>query len=443
MTRRLLFAGCLFAFFHAFNVTQVAALSSGNDGEDLKYVVYVSRHGVRSPTAKISQYSLYSSAPWPTWEVPPGYLTQHGYGLMKLLGAFDRRLLAHDGLLSSDGCDGANDVTLYADSDQRTHETGKALAEGLFPGCSLPVLGLPEGTNDPLFHMKSGSIDSQDATLAVAAMAGRLGGNADNLADAYHKQIASLDEILSTCGTATITPHQRTPLLEIPANLTIGKSDHLAELHGPLNTSSTLVENLLLEYTEGMNISNVGWGRVDGSKLRSLMDLHTAAVDYTQRTPFIAKMQASNLLDHIHRSIEQAITQGSIDGAPGKPKDRALFLIGHDTNLTNIAGLLNLNWIIDGRRDDTPPGGALIFELWKERKTGNYSVRTYFTAQTLEQMRSAVPLTLEHPPERVPVFIPGCSKEDYSCTWPAFSQTIRQAVDLRYVKQDKRHPRRR
>ena len=33
--------------------------------------------------------------------------------------------------------------------------------------------------------------------------------------------------------------------------------------------------------------------------------------------------------------------------------DRALFLIGHDTNLSNIAGLLNLTWIFDGRRDDT------------------------------------------------------------------------------------------
>jgi len=433
MTRRLLFVAYLVVLFHAFDIAQAVPLPSGNSGEDLKYVVYVSRHGVRSPTAKISQYSLYSTAPWPTWDVPPGYLTKHGYGLMKLFGTYDRSLLAQDGLLSSDGCDDANDVTFYADSDQRTRETGKALAEGLFPGCSLPVLGLPEGTNDPLFHMKSES-KYPDAALTVAAMAGRIGGNSNNLADAYRKQITALDEILSTCGTATITPHPRLSLIEIPASLTLGKNDQLAELHGPLNTSSTLVENLLLEYTEGMDISNVGWGCVDGSKLRSLIDLHTAAVDYTQRTPFIAKMQASNLLDHIHRSIEQAVTQRRIEGTLGKPKDRALFLIGHDTNLTNIAGLLNLNWIIDGRRDDTPPGGALIFELWKERKTGNYSVRTYFTVQTLEQMRSAVPLTLDHPPERVPVFIPGCSKEDYSCTWLAFSQTIRQAVDLRYVK---------
>jgi 4-phytase/acid phosphatase len=434
MKRSFLFVACFFVSFPVFNIAQAAPSPSGNSGEELKYVVYVSRHGVRSPTAKISQYGLYSRAPWPTWDVPPGYLTKHGYGLMKLFGTYDRNQLTRDGLFSSQGCEDADHATLYADSDQRTRETGKALAEGLFPGCNLPVLGLSEGTNDPLFHLNSEAIGSKDAALAVAAMAGRIGDSPNNLTDAYRKQIASLDQILSSCGTSAATQQKRMSLLEIPASLTIGKSDHLAELHGPLNTSSTLAENLLLEYTEGMDSSNVGWGCVDGSKLRSLMDLHTAAVDFTQRTPFIAKMQASNLLAHIDRSIEQAVTQHPVDGAIGKPKDRALFLIGHDTNLTNIGGLLNLTWIIDGRRDDTPPGGALIFELWKEGKTGNYSVRTYFTVQTLEQMRSSAPLTLDHPPERVPVFIPGCSREDYSCTWPAFSQMLRQTIDLRYVK---------
>lgn len=51
-----------------------------------------------------------------------------------------------------------------------------------------------------------------------------------------------------------------------------------------------------------------------------------------------------------------------------------------------------MTWIVDGRRDDTPPGGALIIELWKNRKSEDYSVRLYYTAQTLEQMRSTATL---------------------------------------------------
>jgi 4-phytase/acid phosphatase len=87
-----------------------------------------------------------------------------------------------------------------------------------------------------------------------------------------------------------------------------------------------------------------------------------------------------------------------------------------------------MNWVIDGRRDDTPPGGALMFELWKDNVADKYSVRIFYIAQTLEQMREATPLTENNPPQRVPVFLPGCSKEDFSCRWPTFARTIEQAI---------------
>jgi 4-phytase/acid phosphatase len=401
----------------------------------VKFVVYLSRHGVRSPTGMPAQYNPYSLAPWPDWDVPPGYLTAHGYQLMKLFGAYDRVELAKEGLLSASGCTDASKVSFYADSDQRTRETGKALSEGLFPGCHTNVQFRPEGTNDPLFHFHptQAQLGVNTPTLATAAIAGRIGGDPANLMEAYRTQLETLDTILATCGTAASAQRKRVSLFDIPATLAPGSGGHVAELRGPLNTASTLVENLLLEYTQGMEASSVGWGCVDAPKLRLLMELHSAATDFTERTPVLAKIAASNVLTVIDKSIEQAVTRKAIPGIPGKPGDRALFLIGHDTNLTNVAGLLNLTWIADGRRDDTPPGGALIFELWRNRKTGQFSVRIYFTVQTLEQMRSSATLTLSNPPQRVPVFLPGCSKEDLSCPWPAFAQTIRQAIDVRYV----------
>jgi 4-phytase/acid phosphatase len=194
-----------------------------------------------------------------------------------------------------------------------------------------------------------------------------------------------------------------------------------------------MAENLLLEYTEGMDAANVGWGRVDLNKLRGLMQLHTASEDISGRTEYIARVQASNLMFHVLASMVQATEETSVPGALTKPGDRLLVLVGHDTNLANISGALHLNWLIDGRMDDTPPGGALVLEMWKERGSTAYFVRTYYTAQTLEQMRASSSLTLASPPAVAPVFIPSCGLPDGFCAWDAFQTAVRAGIDSKFV----------
>lgn len=414
---------CLLVLLATSALAQTPAKAPGKEDADLQFVIYLSRHGVRSPTGKAPQYNIYSSAPWPAWDVQPGYLTAHGARLMELFGAWDRSELASKGLFREQGCEDAAYVTVYADSDQRTQETGKSLAKGLFPGCNVHVQFLPEGTNDPLFHSLPDRGDVAAREVAAAALAGRVGGDPVNLVAANRPALAELDHILASCGTPVNA--RRTSLFDIPSTISPGSGDHLAEYKGPLSVASTLSENLLLEYTEGKQ--DVGWGCVDGARLRALINLHTSAVDVTQRTPAIARAQAANLLDHISRALTQAITQKPVAGAISRVSDRALFLVGHDTNLENIAGSLQLDWIADGRRDDTPPGSALVFELWKDRKTGTFSVKTYFTAQTLEQMRTTATLSPANPPARVPVFLPGCGRQDASCSWSAFEKTLKDA----------------
>jgi 4-phytase/acid phosphatase len=222
----------------------------------------------------------------------------------------------------------------------------------------------------------------------------------------------------------------------MPATLDRGKGDHLAELRGPLNTASTITENFLLEYTNGMPMDQVGWGRVDLPTLKRLMDLHSAASDLTRRTSYLATVQASNALAHILDTLQQAASGKEVPGALGKLGDRAVVLTGHDTNLTSIAGVLNLNWIIDGRRDDTPPGGALVFELRKRPESENYEVNIHYTAQTLEQMRNLTPLTLDAPPARANIFIPGCSTAgtNFPCHWKSFELALHSAIDPAFTQ---------
>jgi 4-phytase/acid phosphatase len=344
---------------------------------------------------------------------------------MQIFGAYDRLQLSGEGLLSVSGCEDATRVTFYADSDQRTRETGKALAAGLFPGCAPGVKGLPEGTLHALFHPLEAHTASVDPALAVAAISGRIGGNPNNPTEVYRAQLAELDRILGHCGDPATPTAKRQSILEIPARLTPGTEDHLADLRGPLSTASTLTESFLLEYTEDMDASNVGWGCVNSTNLGSLLELHTVTSEFSQRPKTIARAQASNLLHQVLLPLSQAAAGKPVVGAISRVNDRALFLIGHDTNIASIAGLLDLDWIADGRCDDTPPGGALVFELWRPAAGSEDFVRVYYTTQTLEQMRSAAVLTRENPPLRVPVFIPACSRADSSCSLLDFERALR------------------
>jgi 4-phytase/acid phosphatase len=188
----------------------------------------------------------------------------------------------------------------------------------------------------------------------------------------------ALEEVLLGCKTGVdcTAAAQHSSLFDIPSSIAPGTGDHLVDLRTPLSLASSMTENLLLEYAEGLDAANVGWGRVDLAKLRELLQLHEASEEIERRTPTIARIQSSNLLAHILDSMNQAVEAKLVAGALTKPGDRVLILVGHDTNLSNIAGALGLDWIVDGRRNDTPPGGALVFELWKIRGTNEYSVRT-------------------------------------------------------------------
>jgi len=415
-----------------------AQATNATAGDELKFVVVISRHGVRSPTGKADQLNNYSRQPWPAWGVPPGYLTAHGAQLMTLFGSYDRELLSAQGLLSPSGCGNATQIRIIADSDQRTRETGNALAAGLAPGCAIEVTALPEGTADPLFHPLAAGLGPPDKLLATAAVSGRIGANPQGIAEAYRPQFQALEDVLLACNAGHNCAAPATPapasLFDIPASLAPGKGDHLVDLRSPLGTASTMAEDLLLEYTEGMDAANVGWGRVDGHKLRELVQLHTASEDIVQRTPYIARAQSSNLLFHVLQSIKQALSEAPVPGALTHSADRLLIVVGHDTNLANIGGALGLSWLIDGRRDDTPPGGALVFELWKKHGSQVYLVRTFFTAQSLDQMRSASPLSTSSPPERVPVFMPACSRADNSCELEAFQQAMHAQIVSAFVK---------
>ena len=283
----------------------------------------------------------------------------------------------------------------------------------------------PEDEKDPLFS----GIGTPDPALSLSAVSARLGENPQRLLATYHAAIDTLQNILSGGRN---TPKK---LLEPPFEIGVSLSGKTLELTGPFSVGSTMSENLLLEYTNGFQGAELGWGRLTRQTLDKVLELHAFYADVMRRTAYLARARGSNLLAHVLLSMEQAETGKPVPGALGRPGDALLILSGHDTNLSNLSGMLGLSWKLPGYQpDDTPPGGALTFSLWHD-DAGDDSVTAQYIAQSLDQMRNAARLTLAAPPESQEVSIPGCQAEEVKlgCSWPGFQGALRKATDAAFV----------
>ncbi|GLQ97845.1 hypothetical protein GCM10007863_22650 [Dyella mobilis] len=154
----------------------------------------------------------------------------------------------------------------------------------------------------------------------------------------------------------------------------------------------------------------VAWGRITPAQVGQLLALHSIYSDTVLRTPFIARAYAGPLAEHIMATLQQAVSGKPTEQAIGGVQSKLVFLVGHDTNIETLAGLLNLHWLLDEpSADPTSTGDALVFELYGDAQNSQFMVRAYYVSQSMMQMRNTTPLDLDHPPAMAPIAIPGCS----------------------------------
>ena len=315
------------------------------------------RHGVRTSTWTNDRLAEYSLDPWPQWDVATGELTSQGRVRMKLLGAYDREYLTRVELIGNKGCDDANHFYFWSDTTPRDIESGQWLAAGLFPGCQVVIHAVPQGNSDPMFSPMS--LLKPDAELSAAALLGRVGGHPERLDATYRGQLEAMERVLLGCDPGKNCPPGKAPkqsLLEQTSAVRV-EPGRLAQLTGPLSAASTLAETFLMEYADGKKEQDLGWGRLDKAKVHELMFLQEAHNELTLRTPYFARANGSNLLSHMLRSMQQAVRGEKVEGALGKPGDRGLYLLGHDSDVSYLAGILGISWLLgDYAPNCRPPG---------------------------------------------------------------------------------------
>jgi 4-phytase/acid phosphatase len=388
-------------------IASTAAVASNPLTETTQLDVVLIRHGVRSPTKAADTYAAYALGEWPAWPVAPGILTPHGHDGMTAIGGRLRRLLRDDGVLAQD-CPAAASFVVIGDSTPRNRESAGALVDGMTPGCKGSFLAVDNGGNNALFHfMKEAGKATEDDDEGSTAPT------------PVPPALAELQTVLLGCTPATCaeTAAQKNK------KLLLDSPDHAAKA---MKLAGTLSENLMLAYAEGMPMTAVGFGRANVAVLGRLIALHNQQFAATKKAMPAAANAASNLVAHIVASLDAARGEKT-DVAPLSSSGHGVVvLVGHDTNLANVAGVLGLDWHDPANPDDYPPGGALVFSL--VHRGGTDIVRIRSLMPSMDALRTN---RFDDVPAR-PVRVLGCHKAG-ECTVAEFDALARKAIDVTHV----------
>jgi 4-phytase/acid phosphatase len=429
--------------------------------EQLKFVLIVSRHGIRPPLQPTSTINQYSTDPWPEWEVPLGELTPHGAIAIQQMGQYLRLRYIENGLFPPGGCPAPGELYLYADTDHRNIDSTRATFDGFAPNCDHLDINImapnPTGLRDPLFNAVPGTFLPPPAAAAEAALRAALYTTPEIALSARGNP--ELDELAHILAPDPAHPPAK-PILTQP--ITFQRGNYGTTATGPLPAASNLIEDLELEFVDAKPLAQVGWGRLGATDeeadaaLHRLLPLHVKAFGLGLRTPLYARAQGSSLLAHLLATLNQAADAlqsptmqtlasptfvGPNKITPiGPAGTHFVYLSAHDSNIFNLGGLLGLHWRADSRSDDTPPDSQLAFELWQRPGATTSAppetdIRIVYRAQTLAQLRSAETLSLENPPAEVELTPTGCIAHR-RCPLATFLAAAARTLDPAYVKPD-------
>jgi hypothetical protein len=103
---------------------------------------------------------------------------------------------------------------------------------------------------------------------------------------------------------------------------------------------------------------------LNAASISQIFRVYDMLLNLEFRTPYLAKVQSSNLASHIVRTMVQAATGNAMGDTVGTLADKIVVQTASDTNVVGLAGLLQLDWLVDGYQSDVAAlRGALVFEL--------------------------------------------------------------------------------
>jgi glucose-1-phosphatase len=402
-------------------MAQLQRSQAFHDKYQLKEVVVLSRHNIRSPlSTNGSALSKMTPHEWTKWSAAASELTLKGGVLETEMGEFFRKWTVQEGLFKENEVPTLEDVNVYANSMQRCIATAQYFAGAFMPVANLRVNHryLPSKM-DPIFNprlTKAGDSFKVEAMKEINDMGGKDGLTGVN------KKLKGSYKIIEKVLDMKQSPYYKSGELkdfvdnDTKIILEKGKEPGMT---GSLKNANSASDAFILQYYEEPDGLKAAFGhkitREDWTEIARIKDVYG---DVLFTAPIVAVNVAHPLLQYIFDELNS-------DGR------KFTFLCGHDSNIASVDAALgvakySLPYSIE---KVTPIGGKLVFEKWTDKKGHEY-IAINLVYQSTDQLINNSLLDLQNPPQVFSLSLKGLTRNaDGLYTFGDVNNRFEQAIN--------------
>ena len=359
---------------------------------ELKEVVVMSRHNIRSPlTSGGAAYMRVTPYEWFKWTSPSSQLSQRGGVLETEMGQFFRKWVVSAGLLPDNYRPQDGEVLFYANSRQRTFTTAKYFSAGFLPFANVEIQHkYDEDKMDPVFKAQFTKMNDEYRQQILAEME-TLHGGPEAWMQSVQPTLTLMEEVIDMAhspAAANDTVHFRFD----DTQYTIEKGDE-PKMTGGFKLAYSVSDALVLQCYESEDMAAFGHELTE-EQWRAVCRVKEVHDGLLYATHSAAVNLAYPLVSRIREELQR--------------KDRKfMFLCGHDSNLASIGAALGLEFPETEQALElhTPIGSKLVFEKWSDGTDEYVAVNLVY--QAVDQLQGRTLLSLDVPPMVMPVTIKG------------------------------------
>ena len=388
----------LFAFILcAVLICATASVCRAEDYQ-LKQVVVLSRHNIRSPLSeKGSLLGDITPHDWFEWTSKTGELSLRGAMLETTMGQYFRLWLEKEGLFPENYIPKDGAVRFYANSLQRTQATARYFSAGLLPVAVVPVERHMEYNQLnsvflPLINFMNDEY-AKDVEAELVALSG--GKSLDAYRDNLSGAISLLMDVVDMKDSEAYASGKYGDLLADETQIALEEGSE-PKLSGPIKTALSVADALVLQYYEEPDDLKAAFGhKLTEDDWKSVSSILSTYEEILFASPVLASNLAHPILKELYAELN----------AQGREFS---FLCGHDSTITAFLAALGVNnYELPGAIEPTTPIGVkVVFERWADGK-GESFFKVELVYQSVEQLRSIQPLSLDTPPMIVPISFVG------------------------------------